>query len=161
MLKLKFILILIGFEFALLFGQTCYEYENWGNCKIIMRNNFKMFLQPKNTMCNLSDTLVFNVALNGETDYIISLCAEQSFYPINIKLIVAETGIELYDNTIDDYIESIGLGMVNAQHLIIKVALLANIKEKLLKESNKNVCVGLSIQSKTFKQKKSLQVTKF
>ena len=120
------------------------------NCRIIMHRDYKIYLHPKYTTIGINDTLTYNIVFNGQRDYVITLCTDQEFYPINIKLLQPSTNKELYDNAKDDYIESLGIGFDNTQNLILKVILLAkkNGKDKINRKEK--ACVSLSLQWKSF-----------
>ena len=104
MKKFKIIVSLFSLFLMFAYGQNCNDYENWSNCKIIIHRDYKIYMHPKNTPVDIKDTLIYNIVFNGNCDYIISLCTDQKYYPINIKLYDPATNKELYDNTKDNYI---------------------------------------------------------
>jgi hypothetical protein len=108
-----------------------------------MHRDYKIYLHPKYTTIGINDTLTYNIVFNGKSDYVITLCTNQKFYPINIKLLQPVTGKELFDNAKDGYIESLGIGFDNTQNIILKVVLLAKkmAKARYLKmKKHASVC---------------------
>jgi hypothetical protein len=87
----------------------------------------------------------------GNRDYIISFCADQIYYPLTIRLFEPETKKKLYDNASGDYKQSIKVGIINTQNLLIEVTFLADqvSKEKAI---NKNACVSTILQWRRLKK---------
>jgi hypothetical protein len=108
-------------------------------------------MEPKHTSVAVNDTLKFNVVFQGNRDYIISFCADQIYYPLNIRLLEPETRKKLYDNTSGDYKQSIKVGINNTQNILVEVIFLADqvSKNKAIK---KNACVSFIMQCRKLKK---------
>ena len=148
MKKFKILFILIGLISINCFSQDCSDFQKLSKCKIKIIKNCKIYMQHKNAAIGINDTLTYNIVFYGNRDYIISFCADQKYYPLNIRLLQPETNEEIYDNAKDDYCGSIGVGFYNTQNLIIEVTLLADELDKDRIKSNEKVCVGLDMQWK-------------
>jgi hypothetical protein len=107
-------------------------------------------MHPKHISINIKDTLTYNVVFKGNRDYIISFCADQMYYPLNIRLFETATNKEIYDNAKIDYKGSIKVGIFNTQNIIIKLTLLAN-QTDTGKYRRKDVCVGMILQWRKLK----------
>jgi hypothetical protein len=103
-------------------------------------------MNPKHTSIGIIDTLTYNITFSGNRDYIISFCADQMYYPLNIRLFESETRRKLYDNATSDYKESIKIRINKTQNIIIELALLANKLGKDRIESKDKTCVGMILQ---------------
>ncbi len=151
MKKYKIILFLIILFTNISYSEDCSETSNsykLVNCKKCIRKDYKMYQTPRNVKAGINDTLTFDIVFKGGRDYIISLCADDIYYPIYIKIIQPATGEELYNNSRDDCFESIGVGFINTQSLIIKVAFGALKFGKNKIKSKDEVCVGFILQWK-------------
>lgn len=150
MKKYKIILFLFSFFSIISYSQDCNYYSAMANCRIIMHRDYKIYLKSQYTTIGINDTLTYNIVFNGQRDYVITLCADQEFYSINIKLLQPETRKVLYDNAKDDYFESLGIGFNNTQNMILKVTLLAKKNGKVKINRKEKACVSLSMQWKSF-----------
>jgi hypothetical protein len=127
-----------------------YNYSKFVNCRQCLNSYYKIYILPKHVSIGINDTLKYNVAFTGNRDYIISFCADQMYYPLNIRLFTPKTGKKIYDNVSGDYKESIKVGIINSQNLNIEISFLAgqSNKEKIIK---KNVCIGMILQWRKLK----------
>jgi len=107
-------------------------------------------MHTKHVSIGIIDTLTYNVVFTGNRDYIISFCADQNYYPLNIKLFESETKRQLYDNATSDYKESIKVRISNTQNIIIELTLMAD-KADSNKISKNSVCVGMILQWRKLK----------
>ena len=148
MKKFIIILFLSGFFSDFFYSQDCNDYSKFADCRRSIKRHYNMYLQPKNASIGINDTLTYNVVFYGNRDYIISFCADQIYYPINIRLLQPETRMELYDNTADNYCVSIGVGFYNTQNVIIEATFLATNLNKDKITSKDKLCVGMTMQWK-------------
>jgi|GEM_PF-1072154 len=149
--KFKIFLFLFSLFSIISYSQDCgdyYNYHKWVNCTKTIKRNYKIYTQPKNTRIGINDTLTYNIVFNGNRDYIISFCADQIYYPISIRLLQPETGIELYDNATDDYVSSIGVGFYKTQNLLIVITSMADKLAKDKIKGDDGTCVGMIMQWK-------------
>ncbi len=152
--KYKIIFFFIGFLSASGQSQVCNDYNNYSqfvNCRKCINSYYKIYMKPKHTLVAIDDTLKYNVVFQGNRDYIISFCADQMFYPLNIRLSEPETRKKLYDNASGDYKESIKVGINNTQNILIEVIFLADqvSKDKTIK---RNACVSIILQWRKLKK---------
>lgn len=154
MQKYKTIFILIGLLSASGHSQVCNDYNNFTqfvNCRKCINSYYKIYMEPKHTSVAINDTLKYNVVFQGNRDYIISFCADQIYYPLNIRLFEPITKRKLYDNTSGDYKQSIKVGINNTQNILVEVIFLADQVNKN-KAINKNACVSFIMQWRKLKK---------
>lgn len=147
MIKLKLILVLFAFYSINCFSQPCSKTYKWAGCKQHIRN-YEIYQHPKITAVAIRDTLIYNVVFYGNRDYIISFCADKLYYPLSIKLLKPETREEIYDNAIDNYPESIGVGFYKTQALIFEVVLMSDKMDRDKLSVNDSICIGMIMNSK-------------
>ncbi len=150
---LKIALFLFSFS-MLSYSQLCDDYYNYSkfvNCRQCFNSYYKIYMRPKHVLIGIHDTLSYNVAFTGNRDYIISFCADQMYYPLNIRLFEQTTMKELYDNAKSDYKESIKVGINNTQNILIKLTLLADNPGQP-KITKTDACVGLILQYRKLKK---------
>ena len=154
MQKYKIIFFLICLLSASGESQVCNDYNNYSqfiNCRKCINSYYKIYMEPKHNSVAVDDTLKYNIVFQGNRDYIISFCADQIFYPLNIRLFEPDTKKKLYDNASGDYKQSIKVGITNTQNLLIEVIFLANQVNKE-KEINKSACVSTILQWRKLKK---------
>ena len=97
--------------------------------------------QSKSSYLEANKTYKFQMTLFGNMDYRIMFCTERKFYPIHYIITEKDTGIQLYDNEQDDYVESIGVSIENTTIVIVEVTLLA--KDAKFEDFGQNrACLG-------------------
>jgi hypothetical protein len=130
------------------YSQDCSNFENLANCEVKIIKNYAIYLQHKNTAINVNDTLIYEIPFFGNSDYILSFCANRNYYPLNIKLLQSVSKQELYNNSFDNFNESISMTLYNTQNIILEVILMADkIGKNRIKIEDK-VCIGLDMQCK-------------
>ena len=153
MKKIKILLFLFSLFSSLNYSQQCDDYYNYSkfvNCRHCLNSYYKIYMHTKHVSIGIIDTLTYNVVFTGNRDYIISFCADQNYYPLNIKLFESETKRQLYDNATSDYKESIKVRISNTQNIIIELTLMAD-KADSNKISKNSVCVGMILQWRKLK----------
>jgi hypothetical protein len=146
--KHKIILFLFILFSALIYSQDCRDFQKLDNCRIKISKNYIIYLQHTNRSIGINDTISYNITFYGNRDYIISFCAEQIFYPINIRLMQPGSGKELYNNESHNYNASILITLYNTQNIIIDVRSMAGQLSKDSMKNNNRACVGLDLQYK-------------
>jgi hypothetical protein len=144
---LKFILLLLSVYSTNCFSQDCSKFDRWDECRPRIKG-YSTYLQPRSIAVGINDTLTFNIVFEGNRDYILSFCANRLYYPIHVRLMKLGTKEEIYDNAVDKYCESIGVGFYNTQGLIVEITLLADKLGNAKLKRNEIVCVGLNMNSK-------------
>ena len=144
------ILFLLSFFSTISYSKDCNDYMNGKRRSVRIEKGYQIYLQPNSKMIGVEDTIKFNISFLGKFDYILTFCADREYYPINIRLVNPTSNKEIYDNTTDAYIESLGIGFVNTQNVIVEVSLLANVDIKKRYRWDEYTCIGLIIQRKKF-----------
>ena len=134
-------------------AQDCVDYHLIGDCMMDRQKSFKIYSQSKSVYMSLLDTIELNIVFYGQKDYMLSFCTHRKMYPIHFVLIDQSTNQVLYDNAIDKYIESIGIGFDMTKPLVIKIDVLSRRADEEEIE-NYYGCMGLLIQYKNYGRKK-------
>ena len=95
------------------------------------------------TDCRISNSGGYKLVLYGQKDYIVSLCTDKRI-PIKYKIINARSKNVLFDNSEDDFINSVGFSNEFTQSIIIEITLEDEDFEADLADSGL-ACVGVNI----------------
>jgi len=147
-----FTYILFSLVSTIGYGQDCSRFNRWAECRPRIKD-YETYLQPKAIAVGINDTLVFNVVFEGGRDYILSFCANKLYYPIHVRLMKAGTREEIYDNSIDNYCESIGIGFYKTQSLAIEISFLSDLLGDKGLKMNHIVCTGMIMHWKNIFKK--------
>jgi hypothetical protein len=140
------IISIVTLLFALAGYSQCNDYHNRASCRPSPQEAKDMILssQSKSSYLEAQKTYTFQMTLFGNMDYRIIFCTDRKFYPIHYVITEKDTGIQLYDNEMDDYIESIGVSIENTTIVLVEVTLLA--KDAKFKDFRQNrACLGVPI----------------
>lgn len=140
------IITIAALLFSLAGYSQCDDYHNKVSCRPSAQEAKDMILssQSKSSYLEANKTYKFQMTLFGNMDYRIIFCTERKFYPIHYVITEKDTGIPLYDNEPDDYVESIGVSIENTTIVIVEVTLLA--KDAKFKDLRQNrACLGVPI----------------
>ena len=144
MKKLILIVFLLSTSF-ISFGQGCNGFNKSKRCNHYIDGEYKIYGQSTNALLMADSTYLYQMVLFGGKEYIISVCAENGFDPIHIRLINVATKQITYDNETDKYIESIGFTIPKTQQMLIEITLLPKKKNwGSIREASS--CVGILIQ---------------
>jgi hypothetical protein len=124
----------------------CDNYHTGFYCRVTPQEAKDMVLssQSRSAYVEANKAYNFQMTLFGDMDYRIIFCAGKKFYPIHYTITEKETGVLLYDNLDDDYIESIGFSIENTTIVIVEVTLLAKgAKFKDFRDGR--TCIGIPI----------------
>jgi hypothetical protein len=144
---MRYVLLIIAFSFiSLIFqGQSCQKFHESGICgPVVTKEGFKMFGQSKSAMFEINQTSKFLVTFYGEKDYKVICGTEAGYEPVRMRIIDQSDGKVFYDNSEDDYNESIGFSIEKTQQLIVEVTLLAENYQPEDFEENR-ACIGILI----------------
>ena len=124
----------------------CDNYHTGINCRVSPHEAKDMVLssQSRSAYLEANKTYNFQMTLFGDMDYRIIFCTNKRFYPIHYTITEKETGILLYDNKDDDYVESIGFSIENTTIVMVEVTLLAE-RAKFKDFRDNRTCVGIPI----------------
>lgn len=128
------------------FSQRCDEYHISLRCKPSPQEAKDMVLSSQSRSAELEaqKTYTFNMTFFRDMDYRIIFCTKSKFYPIHYVITENETGIVLFDNKDDDYVESIGFTSENTTIVTIELTLLAE-DAKFNDFRENRACVGIPI----------------
>jgi len=140
------ILLFSGF----LFGQDCGYYFKEDNCGMELQKGFKVYSQSKGIHVAIGDTIDMNVVFFGQKDYSFTFCTETALYPVHFRIIDPETGVQIYDNGEDRYIESLGISFDVTRNLTFKINVLGE-KGAAAGMDVQTGCLGMLIQYKNYK----------
>lgn len=144
MKKLITIVFLLSISY-LSFGQGCNGFNKSKRCNRYIDGEHKIYGQSTNALLMADSTYRYQMVLFGGKEYIISVCAENGFEPIHIRLINVATKEITYDNETDKYIESVGFSIQKTQQMLIEITLLPKKKDwENIREASS--CVGILVQ---------------
>lgn len=138
------IIILLLFASFLIFGQNCSKYHKSIGCRVTNSEGFKPFGQSKSAILDAGKTYKYQVVLFGGYDYKIGLCTEKGFTPIHLKIINAENQTVFYDNSEDEYTETVGFSNEITKNVIFEVTLMASEME-FRDIGDTRACLGVAI----------------
>jgi hypothetical protein len=140
------ILLFSGF----LFGQDCGFYFKEGSCGMDLQKGYKIYSQSKGIHLAVGDTININVVFYGQKDYSFIFCTEKALYPVHFRIVDPETGVEIYDNSEDRNIESLGIGFDVTRNLTFKIEVLGEAGAAAEADVHSG-CLGMLIQYKNYK----------
>ncbi len=107
-------------------------------------SDFKRFGQSRSRMVEAKKTFTYQVVLFGGYDYKVGICTEKGYYPVQFKIINANDNSVFYDNSNDDYTESVGFTVEKTKNVIFEITVLAS-KKDFKDITDTRVCTGVSI----------------
>lgn len=125
----------------------CKKFHLYGECRQYPGAKFKYDGQSRSNIIGVGDQLIYSLVLYGEKQYKIYFCTSEAFKPIHVKLMNGETGEEMYDNKVDEYIDNLTLNIDKTQRVKVSVEILADdmtAEEKLEYFG----CIGMLLQVK-------------
>jgi len=134
---------------AMMAGQSCSTCFKEGDCRMDLHKGYNTFSQSKGYQISTRDTIEVSVVFYGQKDYIFTFCTEKNLYPVHFMIYDTETGILIYDNKDDRYIESLGVGLDVTKNLTFKITTLASIHE-LSAKTDQSGCLGVLFQYKNY-----------
>jgi len=147
--------ILAFFLYTNSFGQPCYGIHGSMLCAIPAPdvNEFKTSGLSKSVLLQTKTPYKYSLVLAPGKDYIIGVCCELPYKPVKFRLIDLQKDTVIYDNSEDDYMESIGFTVEeNPMNLVIEVTILATDAKPRSGEESRS-CMGLKILYRTIGKK--------
>ena len=150
----------IGFLMAIFlftgsYSQACYGIHGSMLCTIPAPdiNEYRTSTYSKSVLLKTRMPYKYSLVLMPGKDYIVGVCCELPYKPVKFKLLDLVKDSIVYDNSTDDYMESIGFTVEeNPLNLIIEVTVMApDVKEKSGEETRS--CMGLRILYRTIGKK--------
>jgi len=148
MKSLKIIFILLFFH-AISFSQDCKDF--WNQCGSTQSTGFYSIV-PEACFSNLlatDESFEIPIELIQSHDYRMTLCSTFE-YKIHVKYLDKESGVLVYDNTLNDTLQTFEFQMFDNRNVRAIVSL-PNIHGKKiiggLTEKPKRYCVGIKMES--------------
>jgi hypothetical protein len=137
------------------YAQPCYGIHGSMLCTIPAPdiNEFRPSSYSKSVLLNTKVPYKYSVILTPGKDYIIGVCCELPYRPVRFKLIDLQKDTVVYDNSEDNYMESIGFTVEqNPLNLVIEVTVMASDAHPKSGEETRS-CMGLRILYRTIGKK--------
>lgn len=145
MKKLFLLSILIASTFASL--AQCDDYHLSLYCRPSPQEAKDMTLssQSKSAYVIARQTYKFEFMLFRRMDYRIIFCSPEKFYPIHYVLKDRNTGVVLFDNQDDEYVESISISVID-ESIAVEAEMTLLAKDTEFKDLRKDrACLGICI----------------
>ena len=136
-----FILLLAGLAAQ---AQNCRKFHLYGKCMQYPGLHYKMEGQSRSNIIGVGDKLIYNVILYGERNYKLIFCASDLFYPVHFTLTDDLSKKLIYDNSKDEYSETIELSIENTRRVLVEISVLAHDADNEVK-TNYFGCLGFLI----------------
>ena len=137
-------------------GQTsCYGIHGSMLCSIPAPdiNEFRPSAYSKSVLLQTKTPYKYSLVLAPGKDYIIGVCCELPFIPVRFKITDLLKDSVFYDNSTDDYMESIGFTVEdNPMNIIIEITVMATKATPKSGEETRS-CMGLRVLYRTIGKK--------
>lgn len=125
-MKKYLILLLITIYIPLIYSQYCKQFHKTKYCWMNNVGNFKQYGKARSALMEIKKTYSYELVLTPRKDFKIGVCTEPIYAPIQFKIIDKEKGTIIFDNSTDNYIETIGFTVYDSPlPIIIEVTILA------------------------------------
>ncbi|MGE0088604.1 MAG: hypothetical protein AB7S50_03915 [Bacteroidales bacterium] len=133
---------LIFSEYCL--GQPCQGFHLDRVCGVSDIGDFKRFGQSRSRLLEPQKTFKYKVVFFGGYDYKVGLCTENTFGPVHYRIINADDNSVFFDNSDEDYVETVGFTVEKTKNVIFEITLLA--KDKKFRDiRDTRACAGVVI----------------
>jgi hypothetical protein len=113
-----------------MFGQDCEEILK-KSCSQIHDKKYKKLSISRTAFVEVNKAILCTAVFPANKDYIIDFCSESKYKPIKIRLMDKKTNVVIYDNSVDNYRESIDFTLEdNPVIMIIEVTVASNNKDQ-------------------------------
>ncbi|MDA3954001.1 MAG: hypothetical protein PF485_10155 [Bacteroidales bacterium] len=126
-------------------AQACYEFHKTAGCDLGSGSGFREYGQSKSGILQVNKMFEYKLVLYGEKDYKIGICTESGRGPVHYRILEARSKNVLFDNSTDEYIESVGFTNVFSQTIIIEITVLEEEDIEIEDGDELLVCVGINI----------------
>jgi signal peptidase I len=116
-------LIITGFE---LNAQNCKKFHLYGKCMQYPGPFYKIEGQSRSNVIGVGDKLIYNVIFYGDRNYKLFFCTSDLFYPVHFVLVDDMSKKLIFDNSDNDYTETVELNIENTRRIWIEISVLAN-----------------------------------
>ncbi|HOT15292.1 MAG TPA: hypothetical protein PK252_11080 [Bacteroidales bacterium] len=125
--------------------QGCREFHKSRFCWIPGADDFKQFGRSKSTVVEMHQTYKYEVVLPPNRDYKIGTCVEPRFLPLQFRIVNKETEEAIYDNSTDDYVETVGFTVKGKPLTVIIEITPLSTKYKPKDMRDTRACAGIQI----------------
>jgi len=116
-------------------------------------NEYKNSAYSKSVLLQTKMPYKYSLVLAPGKDYIVGVCCELPYKPVKFKILDLLRDSVIYDNSEDDYMESIGFTVEeNPLNIIIEVTVMASNTQPKSGEQTRS-CMGLRILYRTIGKK--------
>lgn len=128
------------------YSQRCDDYHLGVKCRPSPQEAKDMVISSQSRSAELEarKTYSFDMTFFRNMDYRVIFCADRKFYPIYYVITEKETGIVLFDNQEDNYVESIGFTSETTTIVTVELTLLAE-DAKFDDFRENRACVGIPV----------------
>ena len=123
--------------------EACIDFYECGACRPENSRDFEIHGLSRSALLEIGQPSSFDIKLYEGRDFIITCCTQRAYYPIRMRLLDDNMEV-LYDNQIDDYIESVGFTLDETQTITIEATLLAEDISPDYFDENRS-CTGVLI----------------
>jgi hypothetical protein len=142
-LKKSIFLLVLCFITTGIFAQNCRNFHKQ-NCKTPAAYDYKYYGQSRSAVMIANQTVRHKAIFYGKKDYRVIFCTESNQYPVHFIVKSVENNKILYDNIVDDYVESVGFTIDYTQTLIFEVTVISTEKDTYEKMEQR-LCLGMQI----------------
>lgn len=128
----------------------CKKFHLYADCNANPGPRFKYDGQSRSNIIGVGDQLIYSLVLYENKQYVINFCTSDYFQPIHVKVMNATDDDVIYDNSEDQYLESLKLNIDQTQRLKIMVEVMA---KDMSEEDQLDYfgCIGMLVKSKKIK----------
>lgn len=123
----------------------CKDFHKSRYCWIPDSYDFKPYFKSKSAQIEINKVYKYEVVLTPKKDYKIGLCTYPGYEPVRFVIIDKETDQIVYDNSNDQFMESVGFSVDELPMTVsIEITVLAtDLDPKDMKDVR--ACVGIQI----------------
>lgn len=124
-------------------SQNCTNFHK-ENCQLSEVDDYNEYGQSTSALMIVNTTTNARVVFFGEKDYKLTFCTKNNKYPAHFILKDSHTNEVLFDNIIDDYIESVGFTVDKTRTIKIEITIISEEKTDF-ENIEHRVCLGMQI----------------
>jgi hypothetical protein len=129
-LKKILITVILLFMPYHMFGQDCEEILK-KSCSQVHDKQYRQLSISRTAYVEVNKAILCTAVFPANKDYIIDFCSESKFKPLKIRLMDKKTNVVIYDNSTDNYKESLNFTLEdNPIIMIIEVTVIWNNKNQ-------------------------------
>jgi hypothetical protein len=121
----------------------CIDFHKCMACRALSAKDFQLHGLSRSALLEIGVPSNFDIVLYGGKDFVVTSCSNRMYYPIHMRLF-AENREILYDNQMDDYMESVGFSLDTTSTITIELTLLAERVSEQDFDENRS-CAGVNI----------------